>query len=118
MFQNEVMTIKSIGGTYLKEAVAGGWGTAGDIYHPEIQHPRVKRSLREAAYTCIHTYTYAHVTTKEYLVVKKYRLFYNNSTIVFYYNTVTLRYRLWWQKQEHLHFLSRFQRDEYALVGA
>lgn len=48
-------------------------------------------ALWETLYICIHTYTYIYtyiqVTTNEYLVVKKYRLFYNNSTIDFYYNT-------------------------------
>jgi hypothetical protein len=34
-------------------------------------------------YTHIHIYTYIHVTTYQYPVVKKYRLFYNNSTIDF-----------------------------------
>lgn len=34
-------------------------------------------------YTHIHIYTYIQGTTYEYLVVKKYRLFYNNSTIEF-----------------------------------
>jgi len=45
------------------------------------------RELYIYVYTHIHIYTYIHVTTYQYPVVKKYRLFYNNSTIDLYYNT-------------------------------
>lgn len=68
---------------------AGGWGEAGTFITLKfiIQGEMLSEKLYIYVYTHIHIYTYTQVTTYEYLVVKKYRLFYNNSTIDFYYNT-------------------------------
>lgn len=70
---------------------AGGWGEAGTFITLKSKIPgrnALSEKLYIYVYTHIHIYTYIQITTFEYLVVfKKYRLFYNNSTIDFYYNT-------------------------------
>lgn len=65
-------------------------GSSRDFYHPEIQNPgrhALSEKLYIYVYTHIHIYTYIQVTKCEYLADKKYKLFYNNSTIDFIYNT-------------------------------
>lgn len=61
-----------------------GWG--GHIYHPKIQ-AYVWDALSQKLYMYMCTYIYIYKSQYENPVVKKYRPFYNNSTIDFYYNT-------------------------------
>lgn len=61
-----------------------GWSR--DIHHLKIQIPgwnALSEKLYIYVYTHIHIYTYIQVTKCEYLADKKYKLFYNNSTIDF-----------------------------------
>lgn len=71
---------------YAWGAEAGGWGKAGTLITLKYKIPGwnvLSEKLYIYVYTHIHIYTYIQVTTYQYLVVKKYRLFYNNSTIDF-----------------------------------
>lgn len=51
-------------------------------------------------YIYVYTYTYIYIYTgiiyNQYLAVKKYRLFYNNSTIDFIIIHSNFPYTLWW----------------------